>query len=122
MLNTAKALYQFFSGFGNPAYAENSVPENAELPYITYPLIETEPLGQATYYCQVWTRSTSFERTIIIADTIKRALGKTGVTINCEGGGYVVLRPATPFIQIMVDEDPAIKRAYINLLINCYHE
>ena len=31
-----QALYQFWSSFGIPAYAENSVPEEAEMPYITY--------------------------------------------------------------------------------------
>ena len=37
MINTARALYGFFSGFGLPAFVEYSVPEDAELPYITYP-------------------------------------------------------------------------------------
>lgn len=121
MLNTAKALYQFYSGFGIPAYAENSVPEEAELPYITYPVVETEPLEQGTHYCQIWDRSTSNAGILGKADAIKQALGKTGVTLDCEGGGYVVLRPATPFAQVMIDADPSIRRAYINLLINCYH-
>ena len=38
MTNTAKALYQFFSGFGLPAYVEYNVPDEAALPYITYRL------------------------------------------------------------------------------------
>ena len=51
MLDTAQALYRFFSSFGIPAFVENNVPDempvNGQLvqvqpPYITYQLREPE--------------------------------------------------------------------------------
>ena len=54
MTNTAKALYQFFSGFGIPAYVEYAPPDNAQLPYITYQLIEPDWDDGGTFYARVW--------------------------------------------------------------------
>jgi hypothetical protein len=36
MYQAQAALKQFFSGFGIPAYTEDTVPEDVSLPYITY--------------------------------------------------------------------------------------
>ena len=119
MINTAKALYEFYSGFGLPAYTVSTVPDDAQLPYITYSLIETEPLESATHYAQVWYRDTSNAALLAKVDEIKAALGN-GVRIDCDGG-YVVLRPMTPFVQLMVDANPENRYAYINMQINCYH-
>lgn len=119
MVNTAQALYSFWSGFGLPAYMVNTIPDDAALPYITYSLPETEPLSLSSHYAQVWYRSTSNTQILAKVDEIKSAIGE-GKIIECDGG-YVVLRPSTPYVQMMVDEDPANRYAYINLQINCYH-
>ena len=119
MINTARALYEFWSNFGLPAYTVNTVPDEAQLPYITYSLVETEPTESATHYAQVWYRSTSNAALLAKVDEIKEAIG-TGVVLQCDGG-YVVIRPSTPFVQLGVDEEPANRYAYINLQINCYH-
>lgn len=37
-MTKAAALHSFFSGFGLTAYEENSVPDDAVFPYITYSL------------------------------------------------------------------------------------
>lgn len=125
MTNTAAALYAFWSSFGLPAYTTTTVPdEDAQgapvaPPYITYSLPETEPLESATHYAQVWYRDTSNAALLAKVDAIKAAIG-TGVSIPCDGG-YVVLRPMTPLVQINVDAVPETRYAYINLQINCYH-
>lgn len=120
MMNTAAALYGFYSGFGLPAYAVGSVPEDAVLPYITYSLVETESFEAGTHYAQVWYRSTSNAEVLAKVDAIKRAIGQ-GVRLPCDGG-YVVIRPQTPFAQILTELDrPENRSAYINLQINCYH-
>ena len=119
MINTAQALYSFWSGFGLPAYTVNTVPDEMTTPYITYSLTETEPLESSTHYAQIWYRSTSNTEILSKVDEVKAAIGN-GVRIDCEGG-YVVIRPATPLVQLMVDEDPENRYAYINLQLNCYH-
>ena len=35
-MTKAEALHSFYSSFGLTAYEENSVPDDAEFPYITY--------------------------------------------------------------------------------------
>ena len=117
MINTAQALYEFWSGFGLPAYTVGTVPDEAVIPYITYSLTETEPLEPRTCYAQIWYRSTSNTELLAKVDQIMAVL-KNGVKISCDGG-YVVLRGAT--VELMVDIDPENRYAYINLQINCYH-
>ena len=119
MINTARALYEFWSGFGIPAYTVSTVPDEATVPYITYSLTETEPFESATHYAQVWYRSTSNLDLLTKVDEIKSVISN-GVKIDCDGG-YVVIRPATPYVQLMTDIDPVNRYAYINLQINCYH-
>lgn len=119
MINTARALYEFWSGFGIPAYTIGTVPVEQQLPYITYSVVETEPLESGSVYAQVWYRSTSNVDLLTKVDEIKTALGN-GVLIDCEGG-KVALRPSNPLVQLMVDAVPEQRYAYFNLQINCYH-
>lgn len=119
MTSTAQALYQFWSSFGLPAYTTTTVPDEVALPYITYSLTETEPFESATHYAQVFYRSTSNVELLAKVDEIKAAIG-AGVRISCDGG-YVSLRPSTPYVQLMTDAVPENRYAYINLQLNCYH-
>lgn len=120
MIDTASALYQFWSGFGIPAATVGTVPDEWELPYITYSLVESEPLEPTSHYAQVWYRDTGNAAMLEKVDEIKAAIG-TGVVIECEEG-FVVIRPASPFVQLMVDMNPENRYAYINMQINCYHK
>lgn len=117
MYQAAAALKEFFSGFGLPAYAVDSVPDDVTLPYITYSLSVPEWNQKATLYAQVWDRSKSNTRIIKIADQITAAIGE-GKNIPCEAG-YLAIWPETPQIQILVDGD--FRSAYINLSINAYN-
>ena len=115
MMEVAKALKTFASSFGLPAYG--SIPDPVELPYITYPVVEPEWRENASFYLQVWHRTTSNTELLTKADEICRAIG-TGLIINLEGG-YLVIWPESPLVQLMVDGD--FRSAYINLSINAYH-
>jgi len=116
---TAAALWEFYSGFGLPAYTVGTVPDSAQLPYITYSLVETEATESSTHYVQVWYRDTSNTALLATVDAIKEAIGQ-GVILDA-GETQVTIRPGSPYVQLMVDEDPANRYAYINLQINCYH-
>lgn len=119
MIRTAQALHAFFSGFGIPAYCENTVPDDAELPYITYPLKEPEWNQKTTFYAIVYYRHQSSNLdSLTKADEIVRAIG-TGILLPIEGG-YVALWPETPLVQSMPPAED-IRPAYINLSINAYH-
>ena len=119
MISTAKALYDFFSGFGIAAYAADTVPDDAELPYLTYPQQEPEWSKKATFYVSVYYRSkTSNLSALTKADEIAQAIGN-GVKIHCDGG-YVFIWPENPLIQT-IPQNGDVRGAYINLSINAYH-
>ena len=117
MYQAAAALKTFFSGFGLPAYAESSVPDDVELPYITYSVNVPEWNQKASLYAQVWDRTRSNTGIIQTADQITAAIGERKV-ISFDGG-YLVIWPESPLIQILVDGD--FRSAYINLSINAYN-
>jgi hypothetical protein len=117
MTNTAKALYQFFSGFGLPAYVEYSIPDDAPLPYISYQLIEPDWDDGGTFYARVWYRSTSYTAINAKVDEIRAAIGEC-VSIPTSGGA-VYLTKGTPFVQYMpMEGDDTLKVAYINFNIH----
>ena len=118
MTNTSRALYAFFSGFGIPAYVGSTIPDNVQMPYITYDLIEPEPLSYSLMHANIWYRDTSYAAISAMADRIKAAIG-TGVTIPT-GSGFVALfrDNNTPFMQLMSDPNPETKRAYLTMVIH----
>lgn len=117
MTNTAIALYQFFSGFGLEAFIENNVPEEAQLPYITYQLVEPDWLDSATIYARVWYRSTSFVAINAKVDEIRASIGE-GTCLTTENGA-VYLFKGSPFAQYMpMEGDDTLKVVYLNLIIH----
>lgn len=119
MRETAKALKTFFGGFGIPAYSETSVPDEQELPYITFPVREPEWNQKATMYCILWCRTKAYAQALEKADQILAAIGESKkIEIN---GGYVVLYPENPIFQEESDPDNDTKALYINLSMNAYH-
>lgn len=109
------ALHQFFNSF-LPAYEENTVPDWAEMPYITYSLITGDILsGENRLACSLWYEDHSWiainEKTREISNTI----GLGGVTLKCDGG-VIWIKKGTPFAQSMGDaNNDMIRRKYINL-------
>ena len=118
MYRAAAALKTFFSGFGLPAYTVDSVPEDVQLPYIAYSLSAPEWNQKASMYVQVWDRTKSNAGIISKADQITAAIGSGGKLIAYEGG-YLVIWPETPLVQIMTDGD--FRSAYINLSVSNYN-
>ena len=118
MTNVATALYGFWSGFGIPAYVENTVPEDAQMPYITYRLAQPDWREPMSMYARVWYRSTSFVDIAAKVDEISKALA-TGYSAKIDNG-YIVLMKDVFFCQYMPDDsgDGAIKTAYLSLIMH----
>ena len=119
MYKAAAALKTFFSGFGLPAYAAGSVPEDVELPYISFSLSEPDWNSKAIMHAPVWDRSRSNTLILQVADRITAAIGE-GKIIPLDSDGYLVIWPDSPLIQLMTDGD--IRSAYISLQANSYHK
>lgn len=114
-MTPAAAIYGFMAGFGVPAYAATSVPDDAAFPYITYELtVDDFWGGEVALTMDVWYRGDSEAEPNTKAREISKALVGCKC-LPCEGGG-IVLKKGSPFCQSMGDEaDDKIKRRHINL-------
>ena len=113
------AIYKFLSGFGIPAYAASSVPDQAEFPYLTYELV----LGvwmreEVNMPVNVWYRGESEATPNAKVREISEAIGLGGVTLPCDGG-MLWLKKGSPWAQAMTveGEDEKVKRRYVNINI-----
>lgn len=115
-MTKAAALYQFFSGFGMPAYASTSVPEDAVLPYLTYELITSAwEGGEVGLTVNLWFYTTSEAVPNAKAQELSEAIGLGGKILRCDGGA-IWLKRGSPWCQSLSDEtSPNIKRRYINV-------
>ena len=114
-MTKAAAIYQFWSGFGLTAYEENTVPTDADFPYITYQLVTDSFDREIQLTASLWYRSESW--TVVNAKTeeISQKISRGGKIIPCDGGA-IWLKRGQPFAQNMRDEsDDLIKRKYLNI-------
>lgn len=109
-----KALHEFWSSFGWAAYDENTVPDNTQLPYITYPVAVDSIGTNVALSASLWMRSKSWVGVTEKADEINQYIGMGGIMVHYDGGA-VWIRRGQPFIQRMSDEDDGIRRIYINI-------
>ena len=115
-MTKAAALHSFFGGFGLTAYEENSVPDDAVFPYLTYSLTTDSFSGYpSTITISLWYRSTSWTAANAKCEEISVAIGLGGQLIECDGGRIWIKR-GQPFANSMGDvNDELIKRKIINV-------
>ena len=75
MINTAQTLKTFFGSFDLPAYTLESIPDEVELPYISFLLSEPDWDTQTDTYCQVWYPKNQLGDLLTKADQIAAAIG-----------------------------------------------
>lgn len=113
-MDKMQTLHSFWSGFGLKAYDENTVPDGAVLPYLTYSAASANFDEPVMVSSSLWYRSMSWLDISQKADEINDAIGVGGVTIPFDGGMLWIKR-GTPFAQRMSDEDDTIRRIYLNV-------
>lgn len=116
-MNAQKALHSFWSSFGWIAWEENTVPENAfsrANQYITYSAGESDFDRPIMLTASLWQRSTSWTDVITKAQQIMNYISMGGVVISTDEGAIWIKR-GSPFSQRMSDEDPDVRRIYINI-------
>ena len=115
-MTKAAAIYQFWSGFGLTAYEENTVPEDAAFPYVTYQLVTDSFDREVAATASLWYRGESWTAINDKTEEISAHIGLGGKIIKCDGGRIWIKR-GQPFAQNMGDEsDDLIKRKYINVV------
>ena len=114
-MTKAAAIYRFWSGFGLTAYEENTAPEDAVFPYLTYQLVTDSFDREVAATASLWYRGESWTAINAKTEEIAQFIGLGGKIIKCDGGRIWIKR-GQPFAQNMGDEsDDLIKRKYLNL-------
>ena len=114
-MTKAAAIYQFWNSFGLTAYEENTVPNDAIFPYITYQIV-TDSFGrEVAATASLWYRSESWTGINAKTEEISQKISRGGKIVSCDGGA-IWLKRGQPFAQNMGDEsDDLIKRKYLNI-------
>lgn len=114
-MTKAAAIYQFWNSFGLTAYEENSVPDDATFPYITYQLVADSFDYEIPLTASIWYRSESWTAINAKTEEVSQKISRGGKIIPCDGGA-IWLKRGQPFAQSMGDEsDNLIKRKYLNI-------
>lgn len=112
-----EAQYKFWSGFGVPAYEQNSVPDadHVVFPYITYEAASSTFNDDAYLTASIWTRSVSWLEADTISDSIESALNNGGSIVPHDDGA-IWYTAGNPFSRSMGDpNDSLVKRKYLSV-------
>lgn len=118
------AIYSFLSGFGIPAYAQTSVPEQDSpewegFPYLSYSPVQPDMFEESSMSVNLWYRTDSEALPNAKVREIGEAVPpRSKVPLPCDGGGILISR-GSPWVQSPnVDgEDGMVKRRLFNLTI-----
>lgn len=118
MMDKSQAIYNLWSQFGLPVYDENTVPDDAVFPFITYSTALNSLGNVVSLSASLWYHSTSWQEASQKAEEIAEYIGKYGHISIPIDGGYFFVTLGSPFAQRMSDEgDRLIRRIYI--LLDC---
>lgn len=117
-IDNAQALNAFWNSFGVPAYDENTVPDNAPYPRITYDVVCGTFGNAVTSSAQIWDYSKSWANVESIKQAIKLDLLGGGHTQMTDDGG-IWITPGSPFMQRVAGENDMIRRILINIDVEC---
>ena len=116
-MNKMQALHSFWNGFGLKAYDENSVPDGASLPYITYEASSDDFGHTIPQTASLWYRSSSWADITEKEQAISDYIGRGGRMMAYDDGSIWIAK-ASPWAQRMNDSsDELIKRIVLNLQV-----
>lgn len=118
MMDKWQGLQSFWESFGIPAYDENSVPDNAEMPYITYQAATGAFEASVPLSASVWYYGTRWDGVSRKVEEISKRLN-TWTLVRLDDKQSILLAKSntSQFAQRMNDEDETglVKRIYLTL-------
>lgn len=93
MTEVNAALYQFWAGFGIPAYLSDAVPSNARPTYITFDAVDGAAMSGTILEAYAWYDRTSTVNADRAAkmDEIARAIPQSGTRLMLPSGGFLMI-------------------------------
>lgn len=113
-MDAEQAIQSFWSSFTLPAYDENSVPDDAVMPYITYSVEYDSFDNNVSLSASLWYQSTSWAAITAKAHEIRNYISMGGVTVKTDNGAVWIKR-GSPFYQRLGDVEKDVKRIYFNV-------
>ena len=117
-MNKVQALNQFWAdASGLTVYDENSTPDDAVLPYLTYETATSDFDNQIPISASLWYRSTSWQTITQKEMEISDYIGRGGRMVAYDGGAFWI-KKANPWSQRLGEtSDDSIRRIILNLMI-----
>lgn len=113
-MNKVQAITTFWNRF-LIAYEENTVPNDAKMPYITYQVVTDGFNKQVSMAASLWYRGTSWVDINAKTFEIEKAIGKGGIILKCDDG-VIWIKLGSPFAQNMKEpSDDLVRRKYLNI-------
>lgn len=115
------AIYNYFDKF-LPAYEENTVPDNAKFPFLTYECTSTTfNEGKVSINVSLWYRENTWANANNMAHRIEQDLGYGGTCIYTDTGEFIWITKDVPFIQSLGDNsDDKVKRKLLKLRLEYF--
>lgn len=116
-MNKMQTLHKFWSGFGLKAYDENSVPDDAQLPYLTYEASDDDFGNTLLQTANLWYRSSSWSEITEKEQQISDFITRGGRMIAFDGGAMWIQK-ASPWAQRLEEpSDDTIRRIVLNVTV-----
>lgn len=116
-MNNLQALHSFWSGFGLKAYDAMSVPDDAQLPYITYEVSDDTFGNQLAQYASIWYRDSSWSSITAKSKEIENFISRGGRMYKYDGGA-IWIQKSSPFAQRMEEpEDDMVRRIVLSVYV-----
>lgn len=117
-MNKIQALNSFWqAASGLTVYDETSVPDTAQLPYLTCEFTSDEFGYDVAQTASLWYRSTGWEEITQKEMQISEYIGRGGRLVAYDGGAFWI-RKANPWAQRLSDSSSdTIRRIVMNVMI-----
>lgn len=119
-MDREQALNEFWNSFDLIAYDETSVPDTAQLPYITYEVAVSNLNNAIPLSVSVWYRSTGWKNITNKAQEILQTIGRGGTMKNYDGGAFWVTLQSPQYQRMSEPSDDMIRRIVINTMVEYF--
>lgn len=115
-MDKAQAIHDFWSRFSLPVYDENTVDDDAVMPYITYSVATGSLEDIVLLNASLWYRSTSWADITHKADEIAQYLTHMSPPAIKIDGGRAYFTKGSPFAQRLSDDgDELVRRILLQV-------
>lgn len=119
-MNALQTLHSFWANFGWKAYESASVPDDAELPYITHETSMSEFGQPISLTATLWHRSTSWNEITDKELEISGIIGRGGKVLAYDGGALWITKGAPWAIRLPAENDDSVRRVMLNYTVEYF--